>query len=165
VSDKFLRRAIFFGLGAFFIGMISRLTIVDLDLYHQMALIREVYRLGYFPQVDLFSYLHTVRPLSHHEWGNGALIYLITVQSGLGTAGLMFLKYLLAAFVALGCFVFATRQGASLYVFSAFAPLGIGLGWCGFTTIRAQLFSICFLLVLLFLLEEDRKGKRWPLWA
>ncbi|HEY9074845.1 MAG TPA: hypothetical protein VIN67_12000, partial [Desulfobaccales bacterium] len=88
MSDIFLRRVALFGLGGCFLGAISRLNIVDLDLFHQMATIREVYRIGYFPRVDLFSYLPTVLPLSHHEWGAGALIYLITIQLGLGAGGL-----------------------------------------------------------------------------
>ena len=37
------------------------------------------------------------------------------------------------------------------------------MGW--FSSIRAQLFTLCFLIILLFLIEEDRKGKAWALWA
>ena len=77
----------------------------------------------------------------------------------------MVLKYLLAAFVALGCFFLATRRGASYPVFAFLGLLGISLGWAGFGTIRAQLFTLCFLVILLFLMEQDRKGKAWALWA
>jgi hypothetical protein len=141
------------------------MTFADPDIFHEMVWIREALRLGYLPRVDIFSYVPTINPVIHHEWGAGVILYVITVQLGLGAYGLMALKYLLSAFVAVGCFVFATRRGASLSVFSFLAPIGIGLGWGGFSTIRAQLFTLCFLTVLLFLLEEDRKGRRWALWS
>ncbi len=165
MSEASLRRAMFFGLGGSFLAVISRLNIVDLDLFHEMALIRESFRLGYLPRADTFSYLPTLNPVVHHEWGVGLIIYLITVQLGLGAAGLMALKYLLAAFIALGCLSFATRQGASYPVFAFLGLVGIALGQAGFSTIRAQLFTLGFVIILLFLLAEDRKGKHWALWV
>jgi hypothetical protein len=165
VSEASLRRWVFFGLGGAFLAAISRLTIVDLDLFHEMALIREAFRVGYLPRVDTFSYLPTIAPVVHHEWGTGLILYLLTVQLGLGAPGLMLLKYLLAAFIALGCFFFASRQGAGYAVFSFLALLGIALGWGGFSTIRAQLFTLSFLIIFLFLMEADRRGKTWALWA
>lgn len=165
MSDTSLRRAIFFGLCGGFLGAISRLTIVDLDLFHEMALIREAFILGFLPRVDVFSYAPTITPVIHHEWGTGMIFYLVTVQLGLGANGLMVLKYLLAAFIATGCLFFATRQGASYFGFSFLALLGIMMGWGGFSTIRAQLFTLCFLIILLFIVEEDRRGKNWALWA
>jgi hypothetical protein len=165
VSDTFLQRAVFFGLGGAFLAAISRLTIVDLDLFHEMALIREAFSLGFLPRVDIFSYVPTITPVVHHEWGTGLILYLLTVQLGLGAPGLIILKYLLAAFIALGCFCFATRQGAGYAVFSFIALLGIAMGWGGFSTIRAQLFTLCFLIIFLFLIEADRRNKGWALWA
>ncbi len=154
-----------FGLGGGFLAAISRLNIVDLDLFHEMALIREAFRLGFLPRADTFSYIPTISPVVHHEWGTGLILYLVTVQLGLGAAGLMVLKYLLAAFIALGCLWFARRQGAGYAVFSFLGLLGIAMGEAGLSTIRAQLFTLCFVLILLFLVEQDRKGKGWALWA
>ena len=110
----------FFGLAGGFLAAISRLNIVDLDLFHEMALIREAFRLGFLPRADTFSYIPTISPVVHHEWGTGLILYLVTVQLGLGAAGLMVLKYLLAAFIALGCLWFARRQGAGYPVFCFF---------------------------------------------
>jgi len=155
----------FFGLGGGFLAAISRLNVLDLDLFHEMALIREAFRVGFLPRTDTFSYVPTISPVVHHEWGTGLILYLVTVQLGLGAAGLMVLKYLLTAFIALGCLFFATRQGASYPVFSFLGLLGISMGLGGFTTIRAQLFTLFFTIILLFLVEEDRKGKGWALWA
>ncbi|MGO9621961.1 MAG: hypothetical protein ACLPT6_11200 [Desulfobaccales bacterium] len=165
MSEKSLRRAMLFGLGGGFLAAISRLNVLDLDLFHEMALIREAFRLGFLPRTDTFSYVPTISPVVHHEWGTGLILYLVTVQLGLGAAGLMVLKYLLTAFIALGCYFFATRQGASYPVFSFLGLLGIMMGLAGFSTIRAQLFTLCFTIILLFLVEEDRKGKGWALWA
>lgn len=165
MSNSSLRNAVIFGLCGGLLGFISRLTVVDLDLFHEMALIREALRVGFLPRVDVFSYVPTISPVVHHEWGTGAILYLVTVQFGLGANGLVFLKYLLTAFIALGCFFFATSQGASFFVFSLLALIGLCLGWAGFSTIRAQLFTLCFLIMLFFLIEEDRKGKAWALWA
>jgi hypothetical protein len=165
LSNTFVRKITFFGLCGLFLGCISRLTVVDLDLFHEMALIREAFKIGHLPRVDLFSYVPTISPVVHHEWGTGMILYLVTVQLGLGANGLMVLKYLLTAFIAIGCFLLATRRGASFSVFSCSALIGIGLGWVGFTTIRAQLFTLCFLIIFFFLIEEDRKGKDWALWA
>jgi len=160
MREAWLYRSIVFGLTSAFIGAISKLTFVDIDLFHEMALFREALNNGSMPQNDVFSYIPTVNPVVHHEWGTGAILYWITVKSGLGATGLMVLKYLLSLSVAWGCYAFAIRNGASRYVFSLLAFFGIGLGWIGFTTIRAQLFTLLFLTILLFLVEEDRKGSR-----
>lgn len=162
---NYLRSAIYFGLCGCFLGVISRLTVVDLDLFHEMALIREAFRVGYLPRIDVFSYTPTISPVVHHEWGMGMLIYLITVQLGFGAKGLIVLKYLLTASIAIGSFIFATRRGADPIIFSFLAILAIPLSWDGFSTIRAQLFTLGFLIIFLFLIEADRRGRDWALWA
>ena len=52
------------------------------------------------PRVDVFSYVPTISPVVHHEWGTAAILYIVTVQLGLGANGLMLVKYLLTAFIA-----------------------------------------------------------------
>jgi hypothetical protein len=161
MSEVWLNRAALFGIAGALLGAIGRLTIADLDMFHQMGLFREALATGWVPRIDVFSYVPTVIPLVHHEWGAGAVLYLVTVTSGLGATGLMILKYTLSAAVAVGCFIYARRRGASVPIFAWLSPLGINLGWIGFTTIRAQLFTLSFLVVLLLFLEEDRRGRRW----
>lgn len=161
MSQFWLKRAALFGLAGGLLAAISRLTIADLDMFHGMALFRETLAVGWVPRNDVFSYVSTVNPVVHHEWGTGAVLYWVTVTSGLGATGLMTLKYVLSAAIATGCLVYALRQGASEPVFAWLAPLGIGLGWVGFTTVRAQLFTLLFLVALLLFLEEDRRGRRW----
>jgi hypothetical protein len=49
-------------------------------------------------------------------------------------------------------------------VFSILAPFALNLGgWMAFNNIRAQLFTLLFLVILFFLLDLDRRGNRW--WA
>jgi hypothetical protein len=149
----------------FFFGVISKLNIVDIDLFHEMALFREAISLGKLPYYDLFSFIPTITPIVHHEWGTGALLYIIVVKFGLGSGGLIFLKYLLTISIVIGCYKFAIRQGSNDYIFSLLAFVAIGLGWIGFTTIRAQLFTLFFLILVFFLIELDRKGNKFALFG
>ncbi|MDI6854419.1 MAG: hypothetical protein QME75_12540 [Deltaproteobacteria bacterium] len=165
MPEKYLRFVMWFGLAGMLLGLISQLNRIDLDLFHELALIRELINTGSFPLTDVFSYVPTKNPVVHHEWGTGAIVYLITIHQGLGAPGLLLLKYLLTAFICIGGYIFTKRQGASDYAFSFFAFWAISLGWIGFTTIRAQLFSLMFLVIFLFLIEENRKGKNWPLFV
>ena len=50
-------------------------TVVDPDLWHEMALFRAALALGSLPLHDLFAYTPTVFPSIHHEWGAGAIGY------------------------------------------------------------------------------------------
>ncbi len=68
----FLKVAAYAFLVSMFFRNLSN-TVVDLDLWHQMALVREGIRLGYFPLKDQFAYTPTIFPSVHHEWGSGAM--------------------------------------------------------------------------------------------
>lgn len=138
---------------------IRDLTFVDPDLWHEMALFREAIREGRMPQEDRFAYTPTVVPCVHHEWGAGAIFYLVATT--LGAPGLMTLKYALVAGVAAACCWCARQRGASLAVFLTLAPLTSTLSSFGFSTIRAQVFTMLLLAVMLCLLEVDGRGRRW----
>ena len=134
-------------------------TFVDPDLWHEMALFREAIREGRMPLEDRFAYTPTVAPCVHHEWGAGAIFYLVATT--LGAPGLMTLKYALVAGVAAACCRCARQRGASLAVFLTLAPVMVTFSSYGFTTIRAQLFTMLLLTVMLCLLEVDARGQRW----
>jgi hypothetical protein len=159
------RHLLIFGIFFTFFGIISKFNFVDLDLFHEMALFREAINLGKLPCYDLFSYIPTITPVIHHEWGTGALLYIIVVKLGLGSSGLIFLKYLLTVSIIIGCHKFAIRQGSNDYIFSSLAFVAIYLGSIGFTTIRAQLFTLFLLVLLFFLIEEDRRGNKFALYG
>jgi hypothetical protein len=91
MREVWVRRSIVFGLISAFIGAISKLTFVDIDLFHEMALYREVLNRGSIPRNDVFSYIPTLNPVVHHEWGTGAILYWVTVKTGFAATGLMIL--------------------------------------------------------------------------
>jgi hypothetical protein len=160
-ADGWVRGATWAGLAAASLAFISPLRIADLDMWHQMALFRQALAQGRIPREDTFAYTPTRSPVIHHEWGHGAVLYLLCVAAGTGSAGLMTLKYLLSAAIGVGCVACALRRGGHWQVVAWLGVLAIGLGRIGFTTVRAQMFTLLMLAVLFLLLEEDRRGRRW----
>lgn len=165
ISSNLFHAVLLSGTFFLFLGLISRLSIVDLDLFHEMALFREALRLGELPDHDLYSYIPTVFPVVHHEWGVGAILYFVTVSLGLGASGLMGLKFFLTFFILINCYRFALQRGCEKLTFIYCAFFAVMLGWIGFTTIRAQLFTLFLLLILLFIIERDRKNEPWIFWS
>lgn len=161
-----LRAAAGFGLLGALVACLSRVRTIDPDLFHELALIRELLISGRIPVADCFAYTPTLAPVVHHEWGTGLILYLATVSSHLGGAGLMLVEYCLALFIAIGSYACARRRGASLPVYSVLAPLGLIMAWIGFSTVRAQLFTLAFVVALQLLLTVDEKQRRWwlPVW-
>lgn len=147
--------ALYLGSGA------GRERFIDPDAWHQMALIREALSLGYLPRTDPFSFTSSVEPLVHHEWGMG--VWLYWVGTTFGAFGLGVLRDLLSLGIGAACIACARRRGTSCPVLWATAPVAIFLLWTGFSTVRAQMFTLFFLAVLLWFLELDRDGRRW--WA
>lgn len=160
---RFAEWAVLFGLATIFLAHLSGLTFVDPDLFHEMALAREFLQLGHMPLEDRFAYTPTVNPSVHHEWGTGLVLYLVATT--LGATGLMVLKYLLTFAVVAGCWCVARRRGASFPTLAILCAVPIVGGCMGFTTIRAQLFTMACLIAMLVGLDEDRAGRRrWLLW-
>lgn len=137
---------------------------VDPDLWHEMALAREIVQSGRVPWGDNFAYTPTLYPVVHHEWGAGVIAYLLA--SAFGGAGIVALKLALTAALAALVVLIARRRGASLEVFAFLAPLGILLVDEGFATVRAQMYSMTLTAGLAWCLDRDREGRRlWiPFW-
>lgn len=145
-------------LAAVFFAAIADFNQVDPDTWHEMALFREMLALGRMPLEDRFAYTPTVYPSVHHEWGTGGVLYLVATT--LGAPGVMALKFALAAGIGLACLACARRRGAGVGMFLAVAPVAVIVGCGGFTTIRAQVFTMLLLAVLLGFLERDVRGDR-----
>lgn len=145
-------------LASMFLMHLGLLTFVDPDLFHEMALAREALALGRLPLEDRFAYTPTVYPSVHHEWGTGAVLYAATAAGG--APALMGLKYLLAFGIAALALRAARRAGAAWETILMVAPVTILAGIIGFTTIRAQVFTLAGLALLLNFLEADRQGRR-----
>jgi hypothetical protein len=133
----------------------------DLDMYHEMALFRAALELGALPRDDIFAYTPTVSPSVHHEWGTGAILYLVAIVTGWGGAGVLALRALLVAATAALCVAVARRRGASWSALAVASPFAIALFAPGLSTLRAQAFTFLFLACLLFMFEVDRSGRRW----
>ena len=140
----------------------SKNMTVDLDLFHEMALARQIDQEGAMPLTDSFAYTPTLPKVVHHEWLTGVFLYWVCVKWGGGAVALATLKYLLAAGVAGGCYWYARRNDVPIYLFAALAPLALLVGgWMAFTNIRAQVFTLLFLVITFHLLDSDRRGGRW----
>jgi hypothetical protein len=146
--------------------MLSQRMVADLDMFHEMALIREAMEVGHIPREDSYAYTPTVSPVVHHEWATGAVLYFVAVGAGLGGTGILLLRLLLVAGVVLCCYWCARRRGADHVMFVALAPVALALMVPGLSPVRAQLFTFFFLGCLLVFLELDREEQRsWPvLW-
>jgi hypothetical protein len=135
-------------------------NIVDLDIFHQMSLIREALRLGHIPTTDLFSYAPTLPYFLHHEWGSGVIA--LFVASWFGAPGILLLKYTLIGFLGWLCVKVAQcRDPDPLPALAILAPLAILFVGDAFSTIRAHLYSLVFVASLLYFLELARKGRRF----
>jgi len=140
----------------------SRRNAVDIDLFHEMCLARQFAEEGRFPQTDAFAYTPTVDRVVHHEWGTGAIAYAVVEQLGLKSTGLMLLKYSLISLICLCCCLAAKIRGATWpLIVPCFALATILGGQIGFTTIRAQLFTMLFLAIEFCLIAIDHDGKKW----
>jgi hypothetical protein len=143
---------------AFFV---SRLVapIADLDMWHEIALIRESVRVGHLLNEDVFAYTPTIRPMVDHEWGAGVLLYLVAPGGGSAVVALKFLLGLLTGIAILGS---ARLRHAGFEQMTVLAPLAIPLLGLGYATLRAQAYSFLFFAALLYLLELDAAGtRRW----
>src|SRR5215467_9869298 len=64
---RWLRFAAYAALMSFFVSL-TAYNLVDVDIWHEMALIRESLRAGHLLTRDIFAYTPTVYPSIHHEW-------------------------------------------------------------------------------------------------
>jgi hypothetical protein len=156
---RFALGAALAALAALFVARVAGQTVLDLDVFHQMALFRAALQLGRMPTHDLFAYTSTSRPSVHYEWGNGAILYAVTATTG--APGLLAFKYLLTAAVGAMAVRVALLRGANWKVLCALGPAAILLLEPAFSTVRAGLFTLLFCAMLLAMLERDRRGGRW----
>ncbi|PYX51157.1 MAG: hypothetical protein DMG79_04130 [Acidobacteria bacterium] len=157
-DDSLLLYAIFLGLGSFFVALLSY-NFVDIDLWHELALIRESLSAGRLLTADPYAYTPTIRPWIDHEWGAGAIAYFAI--HWLGSGALLILKFSLALGCGYCCLRCARLGGADYRISGACAPLAIALSYLGFfTLIRAQAYSFFFTALLLLLLQMDDRGSR-----
>ena len=158
--DVVLIAWLFVAVACGFLAYVARLQEVTHDVFHEMALFRETLVRGSFPTFDLFAFTPTVNPSVHHEWGTGALLYLASVESGLGMAGIAILRLQLICALWVFIYLVARMRGAHPYVFACIAAFTFPFLWVGFATVRAQLFTLVFLAAQMWMQELDCRGRR-----
>jgi len=166
LSDAIKLRALQIAAACFLAALfVSRLAapVADLDMWHEIALIRESVHAGHLLTEDVFAYTPTIRPVVDHEWGAGVLLYLVAPGGG---SAVVALKYFLGLLTVLAILMCARLRRTGFEQMTMLAPLAIPLLGLGYATLRAQAYSFLFFAVLLYLLELDAAGKRrWiPLW-
>lgn len=168
LSDAATLRVLKIALGccltAFFLASVASPP-ADLDMWHEMALIRESLAAGHLLRQDRFAYTPTVSPMVDHEWGAGAILYGLAAVGG--SWPVVALKYLLALATAGLAFLCARRRGASWEALGLLTPLAMPLFGLGCGTLRAHAYSFLFVALLLWFLELDSGGnRRWiPAWV
>jgi hypothetical protein len=158
MGDPWLRWVSLVGLSSFLVALISY-NFVDIDIWHQMALIRGSLSAGHLLRADPYAYTPTLSPWIDHEWGAGAIAFFATLWFG-GRAMLV-VKFLMALGTGFLCVRCAEETGADFRLVAACAPLAIFLAHLGFfTVVRAQAYSFFFTAVLMLFWQFDRKGTR-----
>jgi hypothetical protein len=165
ISEASFRLAVAAGMIAAYFGSVFRFNILDLDVFHELALIREIVATRTFPYRDSFAYTPTLVPAVHHEWGTGVVLYLATVASGWGASGLMSVKFALAAILGLFVTWVARLRGATFCAFALLAPFAFLVMTYSFHTVRAGAFSLVFLSLMLLVWEAEGLGRRYWLVA
>jgi len=160
------------GSACFFVALIAY-NFVDIDLWHQMALIRESLTAGHLLRADVYAYTPTTRPWVDHEWGAGAVAYF--VSTWLGDRGILLIKFSLALGTFLLCRQAARVWDADTRLFALCSPLAIFLMYLGyFSAVRAQTYTFFFTALLVFTWRKMEKGHRqwailwlafFPLWV
>jgi hypothetical protein len=145
------------GCGAFFFQFIAY-NFVDIDIWHQMALIRESLSAGHLLKTDPYAYTPTL-PWIDHEWGAGVIAYF--AMAWLGSRALLLLKFLTALGTGFLCVRCSETRGGDFRILSVCAPLAIFLSYVGFfAAIRAQAYSFFLTALWLWFLELDCRGFR-----
>lgn len=145
---------------------------VDIDIWHQMALAREIFASGRIPTTDPFAYTSTVTPFVNHEWGAGVVAYVLAVW--LGPGAVLALQYLLIAATAGVCYACARKRGGGIIEWAPLAVPAIFLAAIGYPPVRAQEYTYLAVASLMWCLMRDDDGSRkwilpwlaaFPLWA
>ena len=136
---------------------------VDIDIWHQMNLIRASLAAGHLLTQDPFSYVPTVRPMIQHEWGSGLIAFFLS--QWMGGSAVLLLKFSAAIGTLILAMLFAQNRGAHAVTLALFSPVAADLMHLGFLpAVRAQVYSFLFLVLLLWILESSGEGRyRWPL--
>lgn len=160
-ADRLLNLTVALALSAVILHRLS-LPVADVDIWHEMALAREIVTTGHVPAHDSFAYTPTLPVVVHHEWGAGMIAYAASRLGG--AAGVLILRLALTAGLCWVCWLAATRRGATMSLLRFAAIVAVLLADVGFATVRAQQYSFLCAAFLLLWLDRDRTGDRRWVW-
>ncbi len=135
---------------------------VDPDLFMNFLCARDVLELGQVPTVDTHSFARPALAWTVNEW-LGQVVQLEVYRTGGGIA-LLVQRALLAALAA-GLLLLAARRGGAAWPVAVLACLICWPAVAHFFLIRVRTLSFVLLPLLLWLLEEHRRGSRWAVWT
>ena len=138
-------------------------TIADPDLWGHIKFGQDLWQTGNIIRSDTYSYLAGDQSWINHEWLSEAIFSLVYAQAG--PVGLISLKVVVGLLITGLVYRHLCRQGltplrAGIVVLAVTLLLIPGLA-----TVRPQIFTfLFFLLVLLIIYEVERGRPRW-LWV
>ena len=138
-------------------------TVADPDLWGHVRFGQDILRTRSAIQTDSYSYRTQGQSWINHEWLSEVIIARIYDWSG--AQGLIVSKVLVSLLILGVCHAHLRRRGLGpwssvLLLIMVSIPFRMGLG-----TIRPQIFTICFFLLELLLLESAAAGREQKLWV
>ena len=153
--------AVYVACASFLVAEVA-LNFVDIDVWHQMNLIRASLAAGHLLTQDPFSYVPTVRPMIQHEWGSGVIAFFLS--RWMGGSALLLLKFAAAIGTLTLAMLLAQNRGAHAATLCLFSPVAADLMQLGFLpAVRAQVYSFLFIVLLVWVLESSQRG--WHRWS
>jgi len=138
-------------------------TVADPDLWGHIKFGQDVWQTGNIIQSDIYSYLTGDQLWINHNWLAEAIFYPIFAQAG--PAGLIVLKVAVSLLMAGLVYRHLCRQGLTPLragiVLLAVTLLLIG----GLVTVRPQMFTFLFFLLVLLLIYQVERGHPRLLWG
>ncbi|MCH8333367.1 hypothetical protein IIC65_05490 [Candidatus Sumerlaeota bacterium] len=151
-----------FTLGFFALnGILTFNNVADGDLWARMAAGAAFWTQHRVMPSDVFAFTPTLPRWIDHEWGAGLIFYTL-LRIG-GPSALMIFKIATALAALTACVATARRGGVRWEVVLLLTPLCAVNVIPGYVpVVRSQALTYMFFAVTLLLLEELRRGKRWP---
>ena len=147
-------------LGIFsFLVLLSAAHVADGDLWAKLALGASVWLRGEVPHHDIFAFTPVLPQYIDHEWGAGAIFF--GLLKFFGPRSLMLLKIFLFFGAILATFFTARKSGSQPAVLLWLAiPAAFTILPGYIPTLRSHAFTYFFFGLILFCLEEIKKGRR-----
>jgi hypothetical protein len=138
-------------------------TIADPDLWGHVRFGQDIVRSGSIPSHDTYSYRTAGQRWINHEWL--AEVIFAVLYDRFGPPGLIALKVGISLSILIPCYLHMRRRNMRavagiVLVLLICIPLRMGLG-----TVRPQIFTYLFFLLVLLVVESVSTGQAWRLWV